>query len=261
MTNSIYIPRTRSDAKNGYLLATLASGAILSTMPLYSKPFLKQIKAEQANNSIFKDAFIKGFEKSGLNDVSIEHTFYTAFDKTKDAIKEGTNACYIPDLKKIKVNMDKAAISAFHEAGHAKNHLQSKFGKLLQKCRKPGYAIAGLMGYVALFSRRKPKEDDSGIKDFVQNNCGKIAFAALLPTVAEEALASHKGIQIARDGGLSEAMIKNLKKFYGKALLSYIGYAVATGVSVFVASKITEKFTRPKKIDIDQLPYYQHQRL
>ena len=27
--------------------------------------------------------------------------------------------------------------------------------------------------------------------DFIQNNCGKIAFASILPTVAEEALATH----------------------------------------------------------------------
>ena len=85
--------------------------------------------------------------------------------------------------------------------------------------------------------------------DKIEDNCGKIAFAAMLPTVAEEALASRNGIKIAREAGLAEPLIKNLKKFYGKALLSYGGYALLTGASVFIASKITEIFTRPKKVE------------
>jgi hypothetical protein len=72
----------------------------------------------------------------------------------------------------------------------------------------------------------------------------------MLPTVAEEALASYKGIKMAKQGGLSNKLVKNLKKFYGKALLSYAGYALVTGLSVFAASKITEILTRPKKIAI-----------
>ena len=71
----------------------------------------------------------------------------------------------------------------------------------------------------------------------------------MLPTVAEEALASHKGIKLAKQAGLSEPLVKNLRKFYGKALLSYAGYAVLTGISVFAMSKITELFTRPKKVE------------
>ena len=72
----------------------------------------------------------------------------------------------------------------------------------------------------------------------------------MLPTVAEEALASRNGIKLAKQSGLSDGLLKNLKKFYGKALLSYVGYAVLTGLSVFATSKITEKFTRPKKVQM-----------
>ena len=62
-------------------------------------------------------------------------------------------------------------------------------------------------------------------------------------------MASYKGIKLAKENGLSEALVKNLKKFYGKALLSYGGYALVTGLAVFVASKITEIFTRPQRIN------------
>ena len=86
------------------------------------------------------------------------------------------------------------------------------------------------------------------VDDGSPDNCGKIAFAAMLPTVIEESMASYKGVKMAKEAGLKEPLIKNLKKFYGKALLSYAGYAVVTGLSVFAASKIMEIFTRPKKV-------------
>lgn len=256
------MPSSSADAEKGFWIASAASGAIMATLPYFSKPFIKQMKSEVANNQQYKDTFIRAFNSSGLkeNGVIIQNTIFsqedlkklgTALEKEivhKD-IKAGLNACYVPATKAIMLNTDKAAISAFHEAGHALNNLQSKWGNILQKFRYPGYVIAGLMGTVALFTRKKPKEDDNGIMDFVQNNCGKIAFAALLPTAAEEALASYKGIKLARAGGLGEAAIKNLKKFYGKALMSYVGYAVATGLSVGVASKIMDYYTRPKKVE------------
>ena len=70
----------------------------------------------------------------------------------------------------------------------------------------------------------------------------------MLPTVFEEGLASYKGIKLARKSGLAESLIKNMKKLYGKALLTYIGHATATGLAVGAASMIMDKFTRPTKV-------------
>ncbi len=260
---SYYVPSTNNDVEKGFLLASAASGAVMATLPLFSKPFINQMKREHANNEEYKDAFLKSFKNSGLRDngVTLQHVGMNSIAK-KD-VKEGLNAFYSPDARTINLNFDKASISAFHEAGHAINHLQSRLGNFLQKLRAPGYTVAGLMGTVALFSRKKPEENDHGFLDFVQNNCGKIAFAAMLPTVAEEAMASHKGIKLARAGGLGEAAIKNLKKFYGKALMSYAGYAIATGISVGLANKIMQHYTRPKKVTLQQefpQAYYPYQR-
>ena len=261
-----YEPRSQGDAEIGFVLASIASAAVMGALPYFSKPFAKQMKAEHSNNHLYQDAFFKSINLSGLKEkgLKFEHTDFSPSDLRKIGtnlesqilhkdIKAGMNACYIPDLRLVKLNAEKASISGFHELGHAMNHLKSKTGRLLQLCRKPGYTIAGLMGTVALFSRRKPKESDGGFLDFIQNNCGKIAFAAMLPTVAEEALATHKGLKLAKQAGLDDKLIKNLRKFYGKAWLSYVGYAIATGLSVFAASKITEKFTRPKKVET---PFY-----
>lgn len=260
--NYTYVPRSKEDAEMGFILASLASAAVMGALPYFSKPFAKQMREEHSNNHLYKDAFFKAIDKSGLKEkgLKFEHTDFSFEDLRKlgtpfesqiihKDIKSGMNACYVPSLKLVKLNANKASLSGFHELGHAMNHLNSKTGKFLQLCRKPGYVLAGLMGTVALFSRRKPKESDSGFMDFIQNNCGKIAFASILPTVAEEALATHKGMKLAKESGLDDKLLKNLRKFYGKAWLSYVGYAIATGLSVFAASKITEKFTRPKKVE------------
>lgn len=244
--NERYVQRSKEEKETAYILAGLASALVYKALPSFSNPFLKQMTKEHGNNHLYKDVFFKSIEKSGLDKVGLEliHESNPATD-----IGKGLNACYIPATKQIKLNAEKATISGFHELGHACNHLDSKLGKFLQKLRKPGYAIAGLMGSIAVLSRTKPKDEKRDIKDFVQDNCGKIAFIAMLPTVAEEALASYKGIKLAKEAGLSEPLVKNLKKFYGKALLSYAGYAVLTGVATYVASKITEVFTRPKRVE------------
>lgn len=242
-----YEPQSKESAELGWILATTASGLIYKTLPSFSNPFLKQMTKEWGNNHIYKDVFEKAVENSGLKEKGLK-----IINETNIAtdIGKGLNACFVPKTKEIILNTGKASISGFHELGHAMNNMKGGFGKILQKLRGPGYAIAGLMGSVALLSRNKPDDGKKDIKDFIQDNCGKIAFTAMLPTVIEETMASYKGIQAARKAGLAESAIKNLKKFYGKALLSYGGYAVVTGLAVYAASKITEKFTRPKKVEI-----------
>ena len=257
-----YRRRSENEAKVGFWVATIASAAIRATLPSFSNPFLKQMRKEHENNYLYRDAFIKALDISGLKDEGVEFVdtkfksiaeeqMYLKYGKktAEGEIKAGLNACYVPNGQIVKLNSDKAAISGFHEYGHALNHLKSKFGKILQKMRVPGYTIAGLMGTYALVARPKPKDAKRDPKDFVLDHCGEIAFAAMLPTVAEEALASYKGIKLAKKAGLADPQVKNLKKFYGKALLSYAGYALITGLSVFAASKITQAFTRPEKIE------------
>ena len=257
----VYVPRDRKDAETGFVLASLTASAIMGTMPLYSKPFLKQVTKEHSRNHLYKDAFFKAIEKSGLKEkglqfVNLNDQSNIVGDKMIKAIQKGVNACYVPDKKQVLLNADKATIMGFHELGHAINHLKSPVGRFLQKLRKPGYAIAGVMGTLALFSRPKPKEAKRNALDVVLDNSGKIAFAALLPTVVEEAMASYRGAKLAKDAGIAKDLIKNLNKLNGKAWLSYLGYAVATGLSVFAASKIMQHFTRPEKIDVSEVQYY-----
>lgn len=241
-----YQQRSAESAELGWLLASVATGLIYKTLPSFSNPFLKQMTKEHGRNHLYKDVFQKAFNSSGLKEKGLNLIHIS--NATTD-VGKGLNAFFSPKSKEIVLNMEKASISGFHELGHAMNNMKGGIGKFLQKLRGPGYAIAGLMGSVALLSRKKPKGEKSDALDFIQDNCGKIAFTAMLPTVIEETMASYKGVQAAKKAGLAQPLIKNLKKFYGKALLSYGGYAVVTGLAVYAASKITEKFTRPKKIE------------
>ena len=244
--NYYYQKRDPLASEAGLIIASAATGLIYKALPSFSNPFLKQMVREHGNNHIYKDVFKKAMDLSGLKEKGLKliHTSNPATDYGK-----GLNACFRPDTKQIILNENLASISGFHELGHAMNNMKGGFGKILQKLRGPGMAIAGLMGSIALFSRNKPKDADRNIMDIIQDNCGKIAFISMLPTVAEESLASIRGIKMAKKAGLGETSVKNLKKFYGKALLSYAGYAAVTGFAVFVGSKIMEHFTRPKKIN------------
>jgi len=246
--NNVYTRQDPDKARAGVILAGVATAAIAKLLPSFSNPFFKQVAKEHANNHLYKDAFMQSINNSGLKEKGLNFVNLTSSEKYKD-IAAGFNACYMPGSKSIMLNAEKATISGFHELGHAMNHLKSKTGKLLQKCRKPGYAIVGLMGWMALNVRNKPKGAERNFEEVIEDNAGKIAFCAMLPTVIEEAMASYKGVKLAKEAGLAEPLVKNLKKLYGKALLSYLGYATISGLSVFVASKIMETFTRPKKVE------------
>ena len=241
---TFYVQRSKEEKEAGFFLASTVSALVMGALPYFSKPFQKQIVKEHSNNHLYQDAFFKAIENSGLKEKGLEFINITSSEQYKD-IAEGLNACYIPSKRQVLLNADKATISGFHELGHAMNHLKSRFGKLLQKCRKPGYAIAAFMGSFALLSRNKPKDANRDLKDVILDNSGKIAFIAILPTILEEGLASYKGVKLAQEAGLESSLVKNLKKIYRKAFMSYAGYGLLAGLSVYAASKIMEKFTRP----------------
>ena len=244
--NYYYKRKNPALAEVGWLAASLATGLIYKLLPSFSNPFLKQMTKEHSKNHIYSDVFQKAYENSKLKEKGLRIVHDT---NPLSDVGKGLNAYFSPSKKEIVLNRKLASISGFHELGHAMNYMNGGFGRFLQKLRGPGYALAGFMGTVALFSRDKAKGEKRNLKDIIVDNAHVIAFASMLPTVLEEGLASVKGIKAAKKAGLDSVHLKNLKKFYGKALLSYGGYAFVTGLSVFAAGKIMDKFTRPQKIE------------
>ncbi len=255
MVRSVYYNgneyRTRSAEEYylGYFLASIASGAIMKGLSLTGDSFQKELVKEQSNNPIYREYLYKSLEQSGL-DKSVSIVPAQHLSHMFPAEAAGKNACYIPKANQIVLNTDKISHAGFHEMGHALNHLQSKFGvKYLQKMRGAGYAIAGIMEFFAVLSRSKPKDAKRNPIDVIEDNCGKITFLALLPTVAEEAIASYRGVKLAKKSGLAQPYTKNLNKLYIKALSTYGGYAALAGLSVYATRKIMDYFSRPKKIE------------
>ena len=260
MTNKIenngayyYAPRSESEKAAGFVLATLASGAIMKGLSVTGDMFHKELVKEQANNNTYREYLQKAFDISKLKDKGVE-IIPAQFESMAFPVEAaGKNACYIPKAKKVVLNTDKISHAGFHELGHAMNDLMSKYGvKYLAKMRRPGYIIAGLMEYFAIFSRTKPKEAKRSFTDIIEDNCGKIAFLALTPVIAEEGIASIRGIKLAKAAGLAEPMIKNLKRLYSKALLTYTGRAVLGGLAVGASRIIMDHYTRPRKIELDE---------
>ena len=245
-----YQTRSFLSETEGAVLASAISGAILSPLAYAGKPFVSQLKKEEKNNYLYKDSFERALKISELDKEGVKIVPAQILADSSNEYVKGTNACFIPKSKEILINTDKISIAGFHELGHAMNALKSKYGvKYLAKMRAPGYAIAGLMEYFAIFSRKKPKGAPRSITDIIEDNCGKIAFIAMLPIVAEEAIASIRGVKLAKASGVSEPLIKNMKNLYKKALVTYGGRAVLGALAVYASRKIMDYFTRPRIVE------------
>ena len=133
-----YRRRTGKEADIGFWTATITAAGLKALLPSFSKPFLKQMPKEHLNNYLYKDAFEKSIDLSGLKDKGLKYIDVSKTGITSDAeieIMRGLNACYIPEIKAIKLNGEKATISGFHELGHAMNFAKtSRAGVLACRC-------------------------------------------------------------------------------------------------------------------------------
>ena len=57
-----YIPKDANAGSTGFILASLASSAIMGTLPAFAKPFNKQLIKEHSQNYLYKDAFEKSIQ-------------------------------------------------------------------------------------------------------------------------------------------------------------------------------------------------------
>ena len=142
-------------------------------------------------------------------------------------------------------------MATFHEMGHAVNST-TKLGKLLQTAGGPMrmFAVPVILA-VALLKRNKAEgEKPQGAVDktttFIKNNAGKLAFAAWLPTLAEEGMASIRAAKMAKGAGLSADLLKNLNKGNAKAWTTYLIGAAATAAAVRAAVWVKDKIAESK---------------
>ena len=176
-------------------------------------------------------------------------------EKIEKAIKmtsKGKNAFYHPITKQIMVNTNEMPFAAFHEMGHAINHNMSKWTNYLAWGRHGFALLAPVFVAIGLLKNKKqegetPQSTGDKITTFIKNNCGKLAFLAMVPTMAEEGLASINGAKLAKKV-LSPELFKKVCKSNSLAWCTYLVGAIMVGLGANLAVKVRDKITQPKSV-------------
>lgn len=162
-----------------------------------------------------------------------------------DMAKDGENAFYAIQSKKIVLPEKGLELASFHEIGHALNG-NSSIGKILQKTRYLQALIIPI-ALIALLKTKKqegqePKNALDKATTFIKDNAGKLAFAAFLPTLFEEALATFKGNGLAKKV-LSSDLVQKVAKSNACGFASYFGMAATSAFAIFLATKVKDAIT------------------
>lgn len=182
-----------------------------------------------------------------------------------EQVKDGKNAFYAfkdainPLTKEVMfskntIMMPEKDISyaAFHEIGHGLNHNFSKLGLILQKIRHPLLTITSCIALYGAFTKNaKPEEGKEltkgeKVKNFIRNNAGKLSFAAMLPILFEEGMATYKGQKLA-DKLLTKDMAQIASKGTKVAYLTYILTALSLATTSFATVKIKDYLVAKKE--------------
>ena len=177
--------------------------------------------------------------------------------KMKEMLKNGLNACFYSKAKTVIINDEIAYSSVFHELGHAKDFTSKNiFMKSLIKGRNltpMGISVVAPIALaVAMFHNvDKSKSQDKKGKvektlDFVSNHAGKLTLASYLPMLAEEGMASFRGIKMAKKY-LNPKQISTLKGSYKKAFSTYAIVALGTSGLVGLGNMIKNGIVNKKR--------------
>lgn len=170
-------------------------------------------------------------------------------------VTSGENAFYSSTSKKIIMPEKKLGLALFHETGHAMNANLSKFGKILQKCRPMAMLMLPIAA-IALYKTKKapgeePKNNLDKATTFIKNNAGKLTFAAFLPTLLEEGLASLKGNKVAKQL-LSPELAKKVAKTNALGFSTYLLTAVLSSLGIYLGTKVKDAIAKPEPVLLSQ---------
>lgn len=189
-----------------------------------------------------KNILSEGLEKTGLVKKGVEIRYNYSVpsygtEKVGDVVK-----------KVIKMPKDKMVLSGFHEMGHAMNDHFSKVGKFLQKTRSSfkGHSALLVAIPIALIALIKPEAKDKPesaldkTTTFIKKNAGILTFAAFLPEIIEEGMATIKGNGYPKKV-LSADLFKKVRNTNALGLASYVATAAICGLAVTLGVKLKDK--------------------
>lgn len=172
-------------------------------------------------------------------------------EEAAEAISTGSNAIYARANKKIVLPAEKLSISVFHEVGHASNNF-GRIGNTLMKSRSLAILSFPLFLVALLKSKKSPDENSEGFidktTDFIKNNIGKLSFLTCLPILAEEGLASVKGVKFAKKV-LDPKLLDKVKTDCKAGFLSYLITFATVSAASALAVKIKDCIAKPKPIN------------
>ncbi len=185
-------------------------------------------RAMHKKNNLAVDIFFVGQD----NIDKVSRASGIRFDDLRE-VANGKNAFYADEAKVAVAPKTKPSL-ILHELGHAIN-AKKPFLKLLQKSRNYALNVPTLLVAINyLLSLNKRTRDEN----FIEKNAGLIGFLAYAPTIAEEGLASIRGIKAAQSSLKGKGVnLGPLKKNYFFAWLTYL----FAGIGLGIASKLSVK--------------------
>ena len=163
----------------------------------------------------------------------------------------GQNACYTFASKKIIMPEKELKLAFFHEAGHAMNANLSKIGKILQKLRATTLLTLPI-SMIALWKTKKapgeePKNNLDKTTTFIKDNAGKLTFAACLPMLTEEGLATIKGNKYAKKL-LSPELARKVAKTNAFGFSTYMLIATLSSLGIYLGTKVKDSIAHKKLV-------------
>jgi hypothetical protein len=190
---------------------------------------------------------IKNVEKSTNLPKKIELLFNQILQ-----VSEGQNAFFSiktalgGDGKSILINRDKLSLSTFHEMGHAFNYHNTSIFRAIQKTRMPlTLIIAPMISLLPAFTKKAEAKDGEELtsgqkfKNTLRKASPALAFAAMVPTLAEEAKATQRGNAWAKQL-LNSKLASKVCKTNALGFLTYAISAVGLSVASIIAMKIKD---------------------
>ncbi len=155
----------------------------------------------------------------------------------------GKNAFTLLKSNKV-LTSDKSVVLTFHEIGHALNKNTSFIGSALQKCRKLPILATPLL-FVSLFTKNKKETDNKKLSawdkftNFTRNNIGKITAGLFGVVLAEEFMATAKGLKLAKKV-LTPELYAKAAKGTKLAQLTYPIMALSASIGAMLTIKIKD---------------------
>ena len=200
------------------------------------------ISKNPINNFLYKNIY----KKLGIGEEAKQIYAQQQIYNLKEILK-GENACFFMHNNTIYLpeNQTKISYAGLHETGHAINANTSKFWKTMQQTGTFLPNLAPIVVLTALLTEKPEKNDKNENKNekistkiakFIKKHVGLITFSLFLPKIAEEAKASLRAYNFAKQN-ISQETAKKLKQAYNAGISSYIAEGIATALIAVGLSK------------------------